>query len=169
MFFIQTPIYEREGVRIVFRITQNISIPGLNQSMTQGGRMSLPVDPAFLVYSHFEHVYGRAAPQGTQGVAISQLKILDVLIRRLSQVSNEAPPPLLAEPDENPQAVIEPPISPEAHVEALTQQIEALSPQIEALIENYRVQILQSMEASAAMPYIPAPNVQSGAVFSLVT
>ncbi|MCL2232970.1 MAG: hypothetical protein FWB99_07840 [Treponema sp.] len=151
----------------MFRITQNISIPGLNQSMTQGRRMSLPVDPAFLVYSHFEHVYGRAAPQGTQGVAISQLKILDVLIRRLSQISGEAPPPLLAEPDENPHAVIEPPISPEAQREAL-QQIEALSPQMEALIENYRAQILQGMEASAAMPYLPAPNVQGGAVFSLV-
>jgi len=152
----------------MFRITQNITIPGLSQSMTQGGRMSLPVDPAFLVYSHFEHVYGRAAPQGTQGVAISQLKILDVLIRRLAQVSGEPPPPLLGEADESPQEIIEAPISAEAPIEALIPQLQALSPQLQALIENYRTQILHSMEASAAMPYIPAPNVQGGAVFNLV-
>jgi len=151
----------------MFRITQNLTLPNINQSMTQGRRMALPVDPAFLVYSHFEHVYGRAAPQGTQGVAISQLKILDVLIRRLAQVSSEAPPPLFAEADE-PPAIIEPAISPEAQTEALAPQIEALSPQLQALIENYRAQILQSMEASAAMPYIPSPNVQSGAVLNLV-
>jgi len=152
----------------MFRISQNITVPNISQSMTQGRRMSLPVEPAFLVYSHFEHVYGRAAPQGTQGVAISQLKILDVLIRRLSQVSQEASAPVFAEPGEN-QAVIEPPASPDAHIEALAPRIEALSPQLEALIEQYRGQILQNMEASAAMPYLPSPNVQSGAVFSLVT
>jgi len=131
----------------MFRITQNIPIP--NITAAQGSRTALPVDPAFLVYSHFEHVYGRAAPQGTDGVAISQLKLLNVLIGRLAQVSTD--PPLMAAPDAG---------IPGEAVDAA---------QIEALIDTYRVQILQGMEASAAMPYIPSPNAQGGAVLNLVT
>ena len=145
----------------MFRIIQNITIPNISRTVTQGSRMSLPVDPALLMYSHFEHVYGRAAPHGTQGVAISQLRVLDVLIGRLAQVRGEAlPPPLLTAQEENPAAA--------ALLDAL--QIDALgdSAQVEALIADYRTQILQSMEASAAMPYLPAPNAQSGAVINVV-
>ena len=133
----------------MFRITQNISIPNISQSMAQGGRMSFPVDPASLIYSHFEHVYGRAAPQGTEGVAISQLKLLNVLIGQLAQTRTDAAPPLLTLPE-----------IPEEQIDAA---------QVDVLINTYREQILQTMEASAAMPYLPSPSVQSGAVLNLVT
>jgi len=141
----------------MFRITQNITIPNISNTVTQGSRASLPVDPAFLIYSHFEHVYGRAAPQGTEGVAISQLKLLNVLIGRLAQVSTEPPPPLMSVPDEADAAI------PGANIEAID------AAQIDTLIDDYRSQILQGIEASAAMPYIPSPNAQSGAVLNLVT
>ena len=144
----------------MFRIIQNITIPNISSSVTQGSRMSLPVDPAFLIYSHFEHVYGRAAPQGTQGVAISQLKVLDVLIGRLAQIRRDAPPPILAAPEENPAAAA---LLDALHIDALGD-----AAQVEALIEDYRAQILQGVEASAAMPYIPAPNAQSGSVLNVV-
>ena len=119
----------------------NISIPALAYSAAQGGKMSLPVDPVSLIYSHFEHVSGIAAPKGTQGVSITKLNLLDVLIGQLNQVnkgSTFASGPGL--PDTG----------------------------IDALIERYANQIKQAKAASAAMPYIPSPSAQSGALFSLI-
>ena len=125
----------------------NISVPPINYAMAQGGKMSLPVDPSSLIYSHFEHVSGIAAPEGIQGVAISKLNLLDVLIGQLNQVKRGG-------------AVLAPVSSDKG------------SPQpakMDALIDNYMKQIRQAKSASAAMPYIPSPSAQSGAVFSLVT
>jgi hypothetical protein len=53
--------------------------------------MSLPVSPALYIYSHFRHVSGVPAPEGTRGVAISKLKILDVLIEQLSRIKGQDP------------------------------------------------------------------------------
>jgi len=110
--------------------------------MAQGRKMSLPVDPASLIYSHFEHVSGIAAQQGTQGVTISKLNLLDVLIGQLSKLQKgEA---------------------------SFSQNSTIPAENIDALIENYRNQIQQIKAASAAMPYIQSPSAPSGAVISLV-
>ena len=142
IFFIQIPIYEIEGERIMVRGIPNISIPNLAYSTAQGGKMSLPVDPSSLIYSHFEHVSGIPAPKGTQGVTISKLNLLDVLIGQLNQIKkgNASLSSASGVPDSG----------------------------IEALIESYKNQIRQAKAASAAMPYIPSPNTQSGAVFSVI-
>ena len=138
------------------RIIPGISMHNIH-AMTQN-RMSLPVDPALLIYSQFEHVYGTAAPQGTQGVAINQLRLLNVLIGQLAQVRRDAPPPIMAEAND-------------PAVEGLPGDAGAppTNAHLDALVESYRSEILQSRAASAAMPYIPAHSAQSGAVFSLVT
>jgi len=127
---------------------QNISIPSISHIMAQGRKMSIPVDPASLIYSHFEHVSGIAAPQGTNGVAISKLNLLDVLIGQLNQIKKSGMSPSI----------------PAEHTD--TSQLDAS--QIDALIENYRNQIQEAISASAAMPYIQSPSAPSGAVFSLV-
>ncbi|MCL2374548.1 MAG: hypothetical protein FWC65_04830 [Treponema sp.] len=141
----------------MFHVVKSISIPNISHNMMHGGRMSFPVDPAFLVYSNFEHVYGTAAPQGTQGVAISQLKLLDVLIGQLSRLRREPPPPVLTSPD--------------GATDATTDAATAAA-QVDAIIEAYRSELAQGLTAavadSAAMPYIPAPRVEAGAVFSVV-
>ena len=117
----------------------NISVPNIGYPMAQGAKMSLPVDPASLMYSHFEHVTGVVAPKGTQGVSITKLNLLDVLIGQLNQVKKGAFIAGQGLPAEN----------------------------LDALIENYKSQIRQAKAASAAMPYIHSPSAQSGAVFSL--
>ena len=124
----------------------NISVPNLSYAIAnQGGKMSLPVDPASLIYSHFEHVSGIPAPQGTQGVAISKLNLLDVLIEQLNQIKKGS-------------------VSSD-----MMAQSEHMNPrQLDAVIENYKNQIRQAKAASAAMPYLRSPSAQSGAVFSLV-
>jgi hypothetical protein len=110
-------------------------------SASGGGRMSLPVSPASYIYSHFKHVSGVPAPEGTQGVAISKLKILDVLIEQLSQMKKRTD------------------VSP-AEAGSVSED------RINALIDQYEQQIRQASAASAAMPY-PAPQVATGALLNL--
>ena len=122
------------------RALSNISVPVVGYSMANRGRMSFPVDNSSLIYSHFEHVSGIPAPKGTQGVAISKLNLLDVLIGQLNQIrKGAAPSPGRGMSDSG----------------------------IDALIENYRTQIKQAQAASAAMPYNPSPSVQAGAVVNV--
>ena len=68
----------------------NISIPTVGYNAAQGRKMSFLVDPSSYIYSHFENVSGISAPNGTQGVAISKLNLLDVLIGRLNQIKRGA-------------------------------------------------------------------------------
>jgi hypothetical protein len=106
--------------------------------------MSLPVSSSNYIYSHFKHVSGVPAPEGVQGVSITRLKILDVLIEQLSQIKQRG------------DASLRPagPMSDE---------------QIDALIEQYEGQIRQAQAASVAMPYKPAPAAPAGALFSFTS
>ncbi|MDR0453082.1 MAG: hypothetical protein LBH15_08570 [Treponema sp.] len=106
-----------------------------------GGKMSLPVAPSAYIYSHFRHVSGVPAPEGSRGVAISKLKILDVLIEQLARIKKK--------PDAG------------LTTDALSDE------QIDALIEQYESQIRAARAANTAMPYRPAPPSTAGAVFSL--
>jgi hypothetical protein len=107
------------------------------------GRISLPVPPAQYIYSHFEHVSGVPAPEGTRGVAVSKLKILDVLIEQLAQMKKRPDPSFGATG----------PITDD---------------RIDALIEQYETQIRSARAVGAQMPYAPKPAAPSGAVFNLV-
>ncbi|MDR0497674.1 MAG: hypothetical protein LBH42_08680, partial [Treponema sp.] len=82
---------------------------------------------------------GVPAPKGTQGVNISKLNLLDVLIGQLNKLKKSGLSQNLALPAKN----------------------------IDALIETYTNQLKQAKASSEAMPYIPSPNIQSGTLFSL--
>jgi len=118
----------------------NTSIPSIGYAITasMGGRTSLPVSKSMLIYSHFKHVSGVPAPEGTQGVNISKLKILDTLIEQLSRMKNQPAPELsnISESDEK---------------------------RINALIDQYQKQI---KTAQAAPVYTPAAPV-TGALFNI--
>ena len=58
-------------------------------SASGNGRMSLPVAPALVIYSHFKHISGTPAPEGVQGVNITKLRILDTLIEQLAKMKNK--------------------------------------------------------------------------------
>jgi hypothetical protein len=104
--------------------------------------MSLPVAPSAYIYSQFRHVSGIPAPEGTRGVAVTKLKVLDVLIEQLAQIKKR----------------------PEA---ALTTDAPS-DERIDALIDHYESQIRAAQAANAAMPYKPAPTAVTGAVFNMV-
>jgi hypothetical protein len=103
--------------------------------------MALPVSPGAYLYSHFRHVSGVPAPEGVQGVAISKLKILDILIEQLTQIKK------------NPDVSFSREGMPDG--------------QIDALIEQYENQIRQAKAASVAMPYVQAPAAPTGMVLNL--
>ena len=117
----------------------NTSIPSIGYAITasMGGRTSLPVSKSMLIYAHFKHVSGVPAPEGTQGVNISKLKILDTLIEQLSRMKNQ-------------------PI-------AQMSMDESDEKRINALIEQYQQQI---KTAQAAPVYTPAAPV-TGALFNI--
>jgi len=106
-------------------------------SAAADGRMSLPVSPSQLIYSHFKHVSGTPAPEGTSGVNITKLKILDTLIEQLSRMKNQ-PISEYGMADENDDA------------------------RINALIDQYQKQI----KAASAGIYSPAAPI-TGALFSI--
>jgi hypothetical protein len=118
----------------------SLNIPSLSYTGAQYGKMSLPVDSSLLIYSNFEHVSGMAAPEGTRGVSISKLNLLDVLIGMVSRI-NKTPvtqAPANADPTRG----------------------------VDKLIENIENQIRQAQTASEKIPYYPSPNAESGILFN---
>ena len=117
------------------------AFPNFGYAITasSSGRMALPVSPASYIYSQFKHVGGIPAPEGTKGVAVTKLKILDVLIEQLSQMKKQ----------------------PELNTKDLSND------QIDALISKYEQQIKAATAANNAMPYTPAPKAPAGLLFDI--
>ena len=128
---------------MVNRVFTGNSIPDIGYMMkaSAGGKVSLPVAPASLVYSHLKHVSGVPAPEGSEGVTISKLNMLDVLIDQMNQMKK--------------------PVNP-------APELPSSGSKQDAIIEAYRMQVVEAKAARASMPYIPAPAAQTGVLFSLI-
>jgi hypothetical protein len=122
---------------------------GYAMSISSGGRTSVPVSPSNYIYSHFKHVSGVPAPDGMQGVSITKLKVLDVMIERLSKMKTQMQqqPEMTANSNETKKMSDE---------------------QIDALIETYKNQMKQAEAASTAMPYKASPDISTGMLFNMV-
>ncbi len=128
------------GISASYSLSPNL---GYAISISGNGRTSIPVSPANYIYSHFKHVSGTPAPEGVQGVSLSKLKVLDVMIERLSRMKQQPP-------------------------EMNTVQGKEMSDkQIDALIETYENQMKQAQAASAAMPYKASPDISTGMLFNI--
>ena len=116
----------------------NSSLPdiGVTVSAASGRKLALPVEPNALIYSHFKNVFGIPAPDGSPGVSINKLNILNSLIEQMKQMNRT---PLFADMD-----------LPE----------ESLN----ALIDNYASQIRSEIENLASLNYT-APLPETGLVF----
>ena len=121
----------------------NLPNPTVAFSAYSSGRIALPVAPSQFIYAQFEHVSGIPAPEGTRGVSISRLKILDVLIDQLSQLKKKPATSFGAAG----------PMSDE---------------RIDALIDKYEKEIRGAFSASVRMPYAPTPAAPAGLVVDLV-
>lgn len=121
-------------------ISSGVPSIGYAISASRGGRMSLPVSPGNYIYSHFKHISGTPAPEGTHGVTINKLKILDVLIEQLSRIKKTPEP---------------------------SADFSLSDKQIDALIEQYENQIRQA-RGTGSVPYASVPAAPMGAIFNLV-
>jgi len=112
------------------------TFPSLGYAITasQAGRTSLPVAPGLVIYSHFKHVSGTPAPEGTQGVNISKLRILDTMIEQLSKMKNK-PAVELGGLDGNDEQ------------------------RINALIEQYQKQLKTAQAVSVYTPAAPSTGI----------
>ena len=107
-------------------------------NINAGQRISLPVAQSSLIYSNLRNVYGVPAPEGSNGIAISKLNILDVLIEQMNQFRKSP--------------------------EFITGDLKDAG--LDALIDSLNAQIIKAKEAKTAMPYTPAPSAEAGLLFS---
>jgi len=116
------------------------AFPTMGYAITasSAGKTSLPVAPGLVIYSHFKHVSGTPAPEGTQGVNISKLRILDTLIEQLSRMKKQAQVEF-------------------GNLEGTDEE------RINALIEQYQKQIKAAQAISIYTPAAPA----TGALFNI--
>jgi len=112
------------------------AFPSIGYAITasQAGKASLPVAPGLLIYSHFKHVSGTPAPEGSQGVNINKLRILDTLIEQLSKMKNK-PHIEFGNYDSNDEK------------------------RIDALIEQYQKQLKTASSVSTYTPAAPATGL----------
>ncbi|MCL2176084.1 MAG: hypothetical protein FWB73_08580 [Treponema sp.] len=118
-------------------IVPHQAFPSIGYAITaagRGGRASLPVAPGLVIYSHFRHVSGTPAPEGTQGVNISKLRILDALIEQLSKMKKQSAADF-------------------GNLDGNDEQ------RINALIEQYQKQIKAVQSVGAYAPAAPAAGV----------
>ena len=145
MFSSTIPIMKLELSKMIQGISSNNPIPSigyaLNASASGSGKVSIPVEPSSLVYSFFKHVSGVPVSEGSKGVAISKLNILDILIEQVQQIKKTG------------NAAI---------------HIQMPEDRLDSLVEVYKNQFRQAAEAHSKMPYTPAPMVQTGAIFNLL-
>ena len=111
---------------------------GYATNAINNGRKSLPVAPGLVIYSQLKHISGTAAPEGTQGVNITKLRILDTLIEQLSKMKNKPAPDF-------------------GNLEGTDEQ------RINALIEQHQNQIRAAQSVSVYAPAAPAV----GALFNI--
>lgn len=61
-----------------------------NYASGTAGKLSVPVNPASVIYAQFNHVSGVAASRGEAGVSVTKIQILNSLINNLSAIRNES-------------------------------------------------------------------------------
>jgi hypothetical protein len=108
-----------------------------------GGKISLPVSSSSYVYSHFKHVSGIPIPEeveGMQGVTITRLKIIDVLMEQLNRIKKQ---------------------------EELANS-PASEDYIDVLIKQFKNEVKQ-IHYGGTLPYSPRPEEPVGALFDLVS
>ena len=125
----------------------SVPFPSIGYAITlsQSGRMSVPVSPSSYIYSHFKHVSGVPATDGENGVSINRLKIIDTLIEQISRMKKEPEPELAL---------------------SLDMQEQENDIRINELIDQYHSQVRNLQAASAQNPYFLAAP-QTGALFNI--
>ena len=125
---------------MVHGMISNNSLPSIGYAMNAqvNGKISLPVAPSSLIYSHLKHVSGVPAAEGSQAININKLNILDVLIEQMNRIKKTT-------------------------VAAVNNHAEH---KVDAMIDSFRIQVQQANTAPPK-PYTLAPTSETGLLFKL--
>ncbi len=108
-----------------------------SMSFSSGGKLYVPVSPAMVGYTQFEHVRGVASDSPSGGVNISKIKILNTLIDRLIDMKQT---PTVTK-----------------------NNTEISDAQVDALIKDYQNQIKNTVNIAQSNPYALSGATASGA------
>jgi hypothetical protein len=112
-----------------------------SQFSTESSKLVVPVKPASVVYAQFDHITGVAAKQGQDGVPVSKMSILNVLIDQLILMKRNA---------------VKEDVFPSNDSD------------IDKQIQNYQSKIRELVKQAERNPFIlPGAAPQSGALFSI--
>lgn len=106
------------------------------------GKLYVPVKPANLIYSHFDHVSGVAAKGNQAGVSVSKIQILNSLLNQL--ISMKSKPKL------------------DVKVEEMSDS------QLDAMIQSTQTKIQTNIQVAQATGYgLAGAAPQPGMIFSI--
>ena len=120
----------------------NFNIFSYSSSARANGKLTLPVQPRFVVFSQLEHISGVAARPNQRGININKIQVLNSLIHHLTTAKQTASQDFIDK------------IVDEKYVDTL---IRDFSEQIKASIS----------QAESTILAVPAVSVQPGAIFSI--
>lgn len=113
-----------------------------NGVTTGGSKLYVPVQPASVIYSHFEHVSGFAARANQNTVSVSKIQILNSLLSQL--VTMKTAPKVDVKPEQMNDA------------------------QIDTMIKDFQGKIQTSIQTAKTTGYgLAGVAPQTGAIFSL--
>lgn len=113
-----------------------------NNVVSGAGKLYVPVKPALVIYSQFDHVSGIAAQPDQQGMPVSKVRILNSLIDQLHAMK----------------------ASPKVDV----QQGEFSDKQLDVLIEHFQAKLQTTVQAAQTTGYgLAGAAPQTGTLFSL--
>ncbi len=101
------------------------------------GKIYIPVSPANVMYSQFDHISGYATSQGERGVSVSRVHILNSLIDQLVSIKKN-------------------PTKASIGTENLSDE------QLDAKIKDYQSQIKASLDVAKNIPYALTPSAPTG-------
>lgn len=120
----------------------NFNIFSYSSSAGANGKVKLPVQPRFVVFSQLEHISGVAARPNQRGININKIQVLNSLIHHLTTAKQTASQDFIDK------------IVDEKYVDTL---IRDFSEQIKASIS----------QAESTIFAVPTVSVQPGAIFSI--
>ena len=113
-----------------------------NSVVSGGSKLYVPVKPAMVIYSQFDHVAGVAAKPNQQGIPVSKVQILNSIIDQLSSIK----------------------ASPKLEVK----NGEMTDKQLDVLIEHFQTKLQTTIQTAQATGYgLAGAAPQAGALFSI--
>lgn len=122
----------------------SISLNAHSYPVSSGNKLYVPVSPANVIYSQFDHISGVAVRSNQNGVSVSKIKILNTLIDNLVKLRNQP------------------------KIDKAEEAAKMSDEQMDALIKNYQNEIKTAVNVAKTTGYgLAGATPQAGSLFSM--